>query len=71
MFPALRQRPPETAIEFFVGRDAHGFWAARGAGGREGGLFVSRDAAMKFVRAARLRGQGVAKDAPTPIELWK
>ncbi|WP_298354446.1 hypothetical protein [Rhodoblastus sp.] len=70
MSPTQRQRRHETQIEFWIGRDAEGFWTARGADGREGGLFVSRDAAMKFVTSAR-RGQGVARCAPAPIKLWK
>lgn len=71
MFSTQRQTRPETAIEFWIGRDVQGFWTARGADGREGGLFVSREEAMKFARAARRRGQGVAKNAPAPIDLWK
>lgn len=71
MFSTQRQPLPETAIEFWIGRDAQGFWTARGADGREGGLFVSREEAMKFARTARRRGQGVAKSAPAPIDLWK
>ena len=47
------------------------FWTARCADGGEGGLFVSREEAMKFARTARRRGQGVAKNAPAPIDLWK
>ena len=46
------------------------FWIALGADGREGGLFVSRDEALKFAQS-RLRGHGVAKNAPMPLNLWK
>jgi hypothetical protein len=65
------RQPQEDAIEFWVGRDEKGFWIARGADGREGGVFVSRDEAMKFVQTARLRGHGVAKSSSTPLNLWK
>jgi hypothetical protein len=58
-------------VEFFVGRDARGFWAARSADGREGGLFASRDEAEKFARQARLQGACVARAAPAPLDLWK
>ena len=71
MLSSQRQRLHETEIEFWIGRDSEGFWTARGADGREGGLFVSRAAAMKFVTSARRRGQGVARCAPAPVELWK
>jgi hypothetical protein len=71
MLSAQRQTLPETAIEFWIGRDAEGFSTARGADGREGGLFVNREEAMKFARAARRRGQGVVKNAPSPVDLGK
>lgn len=61
----------DEAVEFWVGRDENGCWIARGADGREGGLFVSRDEAMKFVQTARQRGHGVAKSASAPLNLWK
>ncbi len=71
MMSARRQTLPQTAIAFWVGRDAEGFWTARGADGREGGLFVSRAEAMKFAKAARRRGPGAAKRAPSPVDLWQ
>ncbi|MBB4196444.1 hypothetical protein CCR94_20030 [Rhodoblastus sphagnicola] len=51
---------------FEVGRDANGFWMARSADGREGGLFVSRDEAEKFVRS---RGALLIKKRE-PVSLW-
>jgi hypothetical protein len=65
------RQPQDDAIEFWVGRDENGCWIARGADGREGGVFVSREEAMKFVRNARLRGHGVAKNSSAPLNLWK
>jgi hypothetical protein len=56
---------------FIIGRDAAGFWAARSADGREGGLFVSRDEAEKFARGlARARGGAVARSGE-PLSLWR
>jgi hypothetical protein len=68
-----QQRQPrrDAALEFWIGRDEHGFWTARDADGREGGLFVSREEAVKFAQTARPRGQGVVKLAPAPLDLWK
>jgi hypothetical protein len=68
-----QQRQPrrDAALEFWVGRDEQGFWTARNADGREGGLFVSREEAVKFARAARPRGHGVVKSAPAQLDLWK
>lgn len=60
---------------FVIGRDAEGFWAARSADGREGGLFVSCDQAEKFARGlARARGGDVAKafaKSGEPLSLWR
>lgn len=66
-----RQIPQDGAIEFLIGLDEHGFWTARDVEGREGGLFISRDEAVKFAEMARLRGHGVAKSADAPLRLWK
>jgi len=66
-----RQISQDGAIEFLIGRDERGFWMARDAEGREGGLFISRDEAVKFAETARLRGHGVAKSADAPLRLWK
>jgi hypothetical protein len=62
MTPLERQTPPR----FVVGRDADGFWAAMSADGREGGLFASRDEALKFARHA---GAAVRR-ARGPVNLW-
>ena len=54
---ALRfQRPAadilnEAIPAFFIGRNHSGFWVARDANGRSGGLFCSREAALRFARA--------------------
>lgn len=57
-------------IEFLVGRDENGFWVARGADGREGGVFVNRDEAMKFAQSVRPRGRGVVRTAAAPLNIW-
>lgn len=36
---------------FFIGRNHSGFWVARDANGKSGGLFWSREAALRFARA--------------------
>lgn len=38
----------EAIPVFFIGRDAHGHWVARGADGKSGGLFWRRQAAIRF-----------------------
>jgi hypothetical protein len=66
-----RQLSPDGAIEFVIGRDERGFWTARDVDGREGGLFISRDEAVKFAETTRRRGHGVVKSADAPVRLWK
>jgi hypothetical protein len=49
----LFQRPStdilnEAIPAFFIGRNQSGFWVARDADGKSGGLFWSREAALRF-----------------------
>jgi len=49
---------------FFIGRNSDGFWVARDAKGRNGGIFLFKASAMSFARA--LSGQaGCATIFPT------
>ena len=40
----------ETIPAFFIGRNKEGFWIARDAGGRIGGLFLLENSAVSFAR---------------------
>jgi hypothetical protein len=40
----------ETIPAFFIGRNKQGFWVAREAGGRAGGIFLFRNSALSFAR---------------------
>jgi hypothetical protein len=40
----------ETIPVFFIGRNKLGHWVARGADGKSGGLFLRRQAAIRFAR---------------------
>jgi hypothetical protein len=44
--PPSRERPPVL----MVGQDCHGNWVVQEQSGNCGGLFVSRDAALRYVR---------------------
>ena len=44
--PPSRVRPPVL----MVGQDCHGNWVVQDPSGHRGGLFVSRDAALRYVR---------------------
>jgi hypothetical protein len=45
--PPSRLRPPL----FVVGRDGRGNWVVQDQGGMRGGLFVNREAALRYVRS--------------------
>jgi hypothetical protein len=50
------QRPAADVLNeaipaFFIGRNHSGFWVARDANGKSGGLFWSREAALRFARS--------------------
>jgi hypothetical protein len=55
--PALRFDPPDPGIisdaipAFYIGRDKCGFWVAREAKGRIGGLFLLKSSALAFAHA--------------------
>src|ERR1700761_2383114 len=49
------QRPAADVLNeaipaFFIGRNHSGFWVARDANGKSGGLFWSRQAALRFAQ---------------------
>jgi len=49
--PFLRPGPEdlsEAIPVFFIGRNQHGHWVARGADGKSGGLFWRKQAAIRF-----------------------
>ena len=57
MSVALRVAAPSLAFRkissprFVIGQDEQDHWVALDAAGREGGLFASREAALKYVAA--------------------
>ncbi len=59
------------APRFVVGQDAQGHWVAMDADGREGGLFSSREAALKYVAGETGRSRPTAVFSAKPLALWK
>jgi hypothetical protein len=58
---SLPKRPDchvlSTAIPlFYIGRSSHGFWVVREAEGRNGGLFLRRQSALRFARDSEPAG---------------
>ena len=70
----LPSRPDDTILSdaiplFFIGRNPNGFWVAREAAGRCGGLFISRRSAVRFARKNSLVGGGATMAVKHRIEL--
>lgn len=67
-------RPDATVISeaiplFYVSQNRSGFWLAREAEGRHGGLFVSKRSAVRFAQSRNRRLSCAIMILPAPIEL--
>jgi hypothetical protein len=61
----------ESIPLFYICQNSHGFWVARDAEGRAGGLFLRRESALRFARK-RSEPTGCAMmllDAPTELDV--
>ncbi len=54
---------------FLVGRDREGHWLAVQAGGKRGGIFTSRDAAVHYARDETARREGAIRFVAAPLRL--
>ena len=54
---------------FLVGRDTEGHWLAIDAGGRAGGLFRSRQAALRYAEFETDHRSGAVRQTDEPIAL--
>jgi hypothetical protein len=52
-----------------IGRDSRGRWTALAAGGLAGGVFKSKDAAIRFAQAEAGRAPGALRFTSSPLEL--
>ena len=66
--PEPPPEPPEP-LEFTLGRDHGGHWVVRESHGLCGGLFASRDAAIRFIRAENADRSRFLRVARAPLEL--
>jgi hypothetical protein len=63
--------PEISPPRFVIGQDEEGHWVALDSEGRAGGLFASRDAALKYVAQETGGRRPVAACAKEPLSLWK
>ena len=54
---------------FLVGKDRRGRWAVAASRGEAGGIFVSRDAALRYARLESGRRPGAVRQTSSPIRL--
>jgi hypothetical protein len=58
-------------LQFVVGQDMEGHWVAMESHGKCGGIFVNREAAVKYA-AIETRGKSHAlRYAKKPLAIWK
>jgi hypothetical protein len=57
-------------MQFAIGQDLHGRWIVTEARGRSGGLFVSREAALKYLASEWGRDPASVLWSNEPISLW-
>ncbi|SDR60971.1 hypothetical protein SAMN05519103_07233 [Rhizobiales bacterium GAS113] len=58
-----------SASGFVIGRDSRGRWTALGAGGLSGGLFKSKDAAIRYAQSEAGRSPGAVRLTAAPLDL--
>lgn len=72
--PSFPQRPnPQTLSEtiplYFITRNKNGFWIAREAEGRTGGIFLLQRSALRFAKKASAPGGCATMFLPQRLEL--
>jgi len=72
--PAWPHRPDPSVLSnsipvFFIGKTRDGFWVARDAGGRCGGLFLRQHSAVQFARARTALQPCATMHLTDPFEL--
>jgi hypothetical protein len=68
--PRIPQSTFASAPRFLVGQDERGNWIAMDAEKREGGIFVSREAALKYAAAETGHGAGRVVATQKRLDLW-
>jgi hypothetical protein len=65
----LSPEPPACAMAFVIGRDDRGHWLAGEAHGLAGGLFSSREAALRYATAETHHREGAVQLVIEPLAL--
>ena len=65
--PDVATMPSDAASAFLVGQDREGHWLAVQAGGRRGGIFLNREAALRYARDETERREGAVRFVGAPL----
>ena len=65
----IPSRRPIPSLSFVVGKDSQGRWTALGVNGLAGGVFRSKDAALRYAQAETGRSRGAVRLTSAPLEL--
>jgi hypothetical protein len=68
--PIEKARPQSSQSQFLIGRDARGLWIITENLGRAGGIFVSREAALKYAASEWGQRPETLRWANEPLALW-
>lgn len=63
-YPSASTRQPDV---FFIGIDSHGHWVAQDAGHRRCGIFVTEEAARRFIKSESVQRPTIIP-VPGPLE---
>ena len=67
--PAARRQDRGCGSSFTIGMDLRGRWTALAAGGLAGGVFRSKEAAMRYAHSEAGRSPGAVRLTSAPLEL--
>jgi len=68
--PKIPQTNSVAGPHFLIGQDERGGWVAMDADRREGGVFVNREAALKYAAAQAGHGAGRVVATRKRLDLW-
>ena len=66
---APASEPPSSLLNFIIGQDRAGSWVVRETHGLGGGIFASRDAALRYAEFECDHRPGAVRLTTQPLEL--
>jgi hypothetical protein len=60
-----------TSLQFVVGQDEEGHWVVVESQGRGGGIFINREAALKYAAFEMGRRPNAVRCSNEPLAFWR